>query len=70
MAQKNKNYHVSVMEGYKTIFYKSTNLSGSTNALNVFLNNNTVPNQGEIYIYWDSGSYYSVPLGTSPTSIS
>ncbi len=22
MAQKNKNYHVSVMEGYKTVFYK------------------------------------------------
>ena len=47
---------------YKPIFYKSTQLLGSDNSLNVFLNPNTSPNPGEIYLYWDFGSY------NSPTS--
>jgi hypothetical protein len=42
---------------YKPIFYKSSQLLGSNNSLNVFLNANTSPNPGEIYLYWDSGSY-------------
>ena len=44
---------------YKPIFYKSTQLLGSDNSLNVFLNPNTSPNPGEIYLYWDLGSYNS-----------
>jgi hypothetical protein len=44
---------------YEIIFYKSTNLGGSGNAQAIFLNANTAPGNGEMYIYWDSGSYYS-----------
>jgi hypothetical protein len=51
---------------YKPIFYKSTQLSGSNNSLDLFLNPNTAPNPGEIYLYWDSGSFNS-PTYTSPT---
>jgi hypothetical protein len=47
---------------YKPVFYKSTQMSGSSNALDIFLNTNTIPHPGEIYLYWDSGSYYgSIP---------
>ena len=41
---------------YNITFYKSTDLGGSGNAQSLFLNQNTSPNSGEIYIYWDSGS--------------
>jgi hypothetical protein len=34
----------------------STQLNGNDNALNLFLDPNTSPNVGEIYLYWDSGS--------------
>ena len=50
---------------YKPIFYKSTQLLGSNNSLNVFLNPNTSPNPGEIYLYWDSGSFNSQTFGTA-----
>ena len=49
-------YANTVETKYKPIFYLSTQLSGSGNALGVFLNSNTSPNPGEIYLYWDSGS--------------
>ena len=42
---------------YKPVFYKSNQMLGSDNSLGLFLNSNTSPNNGEIYIYWDSGSY-------------
>ena len=42
---------------YKPVFYKSDQLGGSNNSLGIFLDANTSPNNGEIYIYWDSGSY-------------
>ena len=42
---------------YKPVFYKSDQLGGSNNSLGLFLNSDTSPNNGEIYIYWDSGSY-------------
>ena len=42
---------------YKPIFYKSDQMLGPDNSLGVFLEANTSPNNGEIYIYWDSGSY-------------
>ncbi|CAB4138608.1 hypothetical protein UFOVP331_168 [uncultured Caudovirales phage] len=50
---------------YKPIFYKSTQLLGSDNSLNIFLNPNTAPNPGEIYLYWDSGSFNSQTFGTA-----
>ena len=50
---------------YKPIFYKSTQLLGSDNSLNVFLNPNTSPNPGEIYLYWDFGSYNSPTYNTN-----
>jgi hypothetical protein len=49
-------YANTVETQYKPIFYKSNQLLGSNNSLNIFLNANTSPNQGEIYLYWDSGS--------------
>jgi hypothetical protein len=52
---------------YKPIFYKSTQLSGSNNAISIFLDANTAPNPGEIYLYWDSGSYYG-PMYPQPKS--
>jgi hypothetical protein len=42
---------------YKPVFYKSDQMLGSDNSLGVFLDANTSPNNGEIYIYWDSGSF-------------
>ena len=51
---------------YKPIFYKSTQLSGSSNSISIFLNANTAPNPGEIYLYWDSGSYYGPMYPSSP----
>jgi hypothetical protein len=42
---------------YKPVFYKSDQLGGSNNSLGLFLDANTSPNNGEIYIYWDSGSF-------------
>ena len=42
---------------YKPVFYKSDQMLGSDNSIGVFLDANTSPNNGEIYIYWDSGSY-------------
>ena len=42
---------------YKPVFYKSDQMLGSNNSISVFLDANTSPNNGEIYIYWDSGSY-------------
>ena len=42
---------------YKPVFYISNQLGGSNNSLGIFLNSDTSPNNGEIYIYWDSGSY-------------
>ena len=52
--------HANTIETpYSITFYKSTNLGGPGNAQSVFLNQNTSPNAGEIYIYWDSGSTYS-----------
>jgi len=42
---------------YKPVFYKSDQMLGSNNSLGVFLDANTSPNNGEIYIYWDSGSF-------------
>ena len=42
----------------------STQLLGSNNSLNVFLNPNTSPNPGEIYLYWDSGSYNTTVINT------
>jgi len=42
---------------YKPVFYKSDQLGGSNNSLGLFLNSDTSPNNGELYIYWDSGSY-------------
>jgi hypothetical protein len=42
---------------YKPVFYKSDQLGGSNNSLGIFLTADTSPNNGEIYIYWDSGSY-------------
>ena len=54
---------------YKPIFYKSSQMSGSTNAISVFLDANTSPNPGEIYLYWDSGSYFGIPTaGGLPSS--
>jgi hypothetical protein len=50
---------------YKPIFYKSTQLLGSDNSLGLFLNPNTSPNLGEIYLYWDSGSFNSPTYGTA-----
>jgi hypothetical protein len=50
---------------YKPIFYKSTQLLGSDNSLNVFLNPNTAPNPGEIYLYWDSGSFNTPTFNTN-----
>jgi hypothetical protein len=50
---------------YKPIFYKSTQLLGSDNSLSLFLNPNTSPNPGEIYLYWDSGSFNSPTFGTA-----
>jgi hypothetical protein len=50
---------------YKPIFYKSTQLLGSDNSLNVFLDPNTSPNPGEIYLYWDFGSYNSPTFNTN-----
>jgi len=50
-------YADTVETKYKPIFYKSTQLLGSNNSSNVFLNANTSPNPGEIYLYWDSGSF-------------
>ena len=48
---------------------KTTQLSGSDNALNIFLNPNTSPNPGELYLYWDSGSVgsaaQSIPISTT-----
>ena len=54
---------------YKPIFYKSTQLLGSDNSLGLFLNPNTAPNPGEIYLYWDSGSFNSQTFGTALTAI-
>jgi len=42
---------------YKPVFYKSDQMLGSNNSISVFLDANTSPNNGEIYIYWDSGSF-------------
>ena len=42
---------------YKPVFYKSDQMLGSDNSLGLFLDASTSPNNGEIYIYWDSGSY-------------
>jgi hypothetical protein len=42
---------------YKPVFYKSDQMLGSNNSIAVFLDANTSPNNGEIYIYWDSGSF-------------
>jgi len=42
---------------YKPVFYKSDQLGGSNNSLGLFLISDTSPNNGEIYIYWDSGSF-------------
>jgi hypothetical protein len=50
---------------YKPIFYKSTQLLGSNISLGLFLNPNTSPNPGEIYLYWDSGSFTSPTFGTA-----
>jgi hypothetical protein len=50
---------------YKPIFYKSTQLSGSDNSLGLFLDPNTSPNPGEIYLYWDLGSFTSPTFGTA-----
>ena len=50
---------------YKPIFYKSTQLLGSNNSLDLFLDPNTSPNPGEIYLYWDSGSFNSQTFGTA-----
>jgi hypothetical protein len=49
-------YANTIETKYKPVFYLSTQLSGSNNALNLFLDPNTSPNPGEIYLYWDSGS--------------
>jgi hypothetical protein len=50
---------------YKPIFYKSNQLLGSDNSLGVFLDPNTSPNLGEIYLYWDSGSYNTPTFNTN-----
>ena len=50
---------------YKPIFYKSTQLLGSDISLGLFLDPNTSPNPGEIYLYWDSGSFTSPTYGTA-----
>jgi hypothetical protein len=42
---------------YKPVFYKSDQMLGSNNSIAIFLDANTSPNNGEIYIYWDSGSF-------------
>ena len=64
-------YANTVETKYEPIFYLSTQLSGSDNALNIFLNPNTSPNPGEIYLYWDSGSvgsaFESISISNSPT---
>lgn len=57
-------YANTIETKYKPIFYKSTQLLGSNNSLNVFLNANTSPNPGEIYLYWDSGSYNTTVINT------
>ena len=49
-------YANTIETKYKPVFYLSTQLSGSNNALSIFLDSNTSPNPGEIYLYWDSGS--------------
>jgi hypothetical protein len=51
---------------YDIIFYKSTDLGGSDNAQSLFLDQNTSPNSGEIYIYWDSGSTFSTLFNENP----
>lgn len=50
-------YASTVETPYTIIFYKSTDLGNPDSAQSLFLNQNTSPNLGEIYIYWDSGSY-------------
>jgi hypothetical protein len=42
---------------FNIVFYKSTDLGGPNSAQSLFLNQNTSPDSGEIYIYWDSGSF-------------
>jgi hypothetical protein len=49
-------YANTIETKYKPVFYLSTQLNGNDNALNLFLDPNTSPNVGEIYLYWDSGS--------------
>ena len=62
--------HASTVETpYEIIFYKSTNLGGSGNAQTIFLNANTAPGDGEMYIYWDSGSYYSPIPHYNPANV-
>ena len=55
-------YANTIETKYKPVFYLSTQLNGNDNALNLFLDPNTSPNVGEIYLYWDSGS--TGPLNT------
>ncbi len=49
-------YANTIETKYKPVFYLSTQLNGNDNALNLFLDPNTSPDVGEIYLYWDSGS--------------
>lgn len=57
-------YANTIETKYKPIFYKSSQLLGSNNSLNIFLNPNTSPNPGEIYLYWDSGSFNTNVINT------
>jgi len=51
---------------FNIIFYKSTDLGGPGSAQSLFLDQNTSPNSGEIYIYWDSGSTFSTLFNENP----
>ena len=59
-------YSPTLEISYEVVFYTS-----SITSLNVFLNQNTSPNPGEIYLWYDTGSitnpgYNMPPIGFTP----
>jgi hypothetical protein len=64
LNDENDSKYPSTLEiNYDIIFYTS-----SVTPLNPFTNPNSLPNQGEIYLWYDTGSYIDTGGGSSPNS--